>query len=245
MVLEDREHDQLVDAFRDEGAQVRATGPVVLEVGADVDEVHLDVFVAVVASDRILAEAGEVLDKLRAVVLGGQATPANASGDRLVHPGAHEFRAVAVVDEHVARLDAGRLQALDHFEHQFGRGVGERVAVGDDLDADDVAGFEEGPPGFGGVVGTDEFLHASRQRLLDGFAILLAVANHARVARFDHPTRERTRCPQVGCELDISRCARHGRRDPQGLTEDGSRNGRGQQGSPGQLSARIAFGHGG
>ena len=68
-----------------ERAQVRAEVAVVLGVVALVDQVHLDELVAVVAGDRVVAEAREVDQELRAVVLGGQAAPPDAVGDGLVH----------------------------------------------------------------------------------------------------------------------------------------------------------------
>ena len=75
--------------------------------------------------------------------------------------GGHELLAISVVDEDVAGLDAGCLQLLDHLEDDLERGMGLRLAVGNDLDADDVARLEEVLPGFDGIGGAGQLFHAA------------------------------------------------------------------------------------
>ena len=66
------------------------------------------------------------------------------------------------------------------------RGVGQRVADGVHLDADDVARLEEGAPGLDGVVGAGQLLHArARRSALIGLAVLDAVLDQRGVADLD------------------------------------------------------------
>ena len=80
---------------------------------------------------------------------------------------------IAVVDEDVAGLDAGRLELLDHLEDDLERRVGFRLAVGNDLDAHHVARLEEVLPAFHGVGGAGKLFDAPVKRCLDGRGIAM------------------------------------------------------------------------
>ena len=184
VVLDHRQEDQLVHPPRDDQAEVRAEVAVVLGVVPLVDEVHLHELVGIVAGDRVVAGEGH-LELGLVVAAGGEAAPTDAFGEDLGDLRGDQFVLVAVEDEDVPRLHAGRLQPLDHLEDQLVRRVGIRIPVGHDLDADDVAGFEERSPAFGPVVGAGQFLHAPGERGLDGVAALDAAPDHPLVAGLD------------------------------------------------------------
>ena len=103
-----------------------------------------------------------------------------------MHLGFHEVVAIALIDEDVPRLHAGGFQALDDLEHQLAAGVRQGVADGVHLDRDDVARFEERPPGLDGVIGAGQLFHPARHGLLDRLAILDPALDHPAVAGLDH-----------------------------------------------------------
>ena len=193
VVLEHGKEDDLVDPARDEEAQVRPPGPLVLGVLAVVDDLHDHELVGIIAGHAIQVVGLEVVHafeiELMPVVLDSQAAPVDSVGDRLVHLGVDELVAVSLEDNDVLRLDPGGLEAVDDLEHQLARRVGQRVAHRVHLDPDDVAGLEEASPGTHGVVRVGEFLHASINACLDRLAVLHVLLDHPRVADLDDASR--------------------------------------------------------
>ena len=181
----------------DEQAQVRPPGSIVLGVFAVADELHDHEFVGIVAGHAVevvsLAVVYALDVGLMGVVADAQPAPVDAVGNGLVHLGADELIAIALVDDDVFRLDPGRLEPLDDLEHQLARRVGQGVAHRIHLHPDDVARLEEAPPGLNGVVGSGELLHAAIDGLLDRLAVLDVVLDHARIADFDDTSGVRPR----------------------------------------------------
>ena len=77
------------------------------------------------------------------------------------------------------------LELLDDLEDDLERGVGVRLAIGNDLDADHVARLEEVLPGLDGVGGPGQLFHAVVERRLDGRGIRLPLWIIARIPDLD------------------------------------------------------------
>ena len=189
MVLEHGQEHDLVHPSRDEQAEMRSPGAIVLGIFSLADEFHHHELVRVVARDVVEVGGLEVVDSLEvglvAVVLDAQPGPGDAVGQRLVHLGGDELVAIALEGDDVLRLHAGRFQAFDHLEHQLARRVGERVADRVHLDPHDVAGLEEAPPCADRVVRAGQFLHTPAHGRSDRLAVFDVVADHVRLADLD------------------------------------------------------------
>ena len=142
--------------------------------------------------DRIVAECREIQPEL-AGAFGIQPAPPDAAGEDLVITGLHQLTAETVIDKHVAGLDAGRLELFDDLEDDLKRRMGFGLAVGNDLDPDDVAGLEEVLPTFHRVCGSGQFFDAPVKGGLDCRAVADAVLVHTRVSYFDDMARIKTR----------------------------------------------------
>ena len=167
---------------------MRPPRPVVLRVLAAADPLHRHELVGVVAGDVVQIAGLEVVsldvDMVR-VIGDAEASPGDAVGDRLVHLRADELVAVSLEDDHILGFHTGRLEPIDHREHQLGRAVCKRVTDGVHLDADHVAGLEEGAPGPDRVVGAGQLFHPAVDGALDRLAVLDAGLDHGRVAHLD------------------------------------------------------------
>ena len=100
---------------------------------------------------------------------------------------------IAVVNEDVAGLDAGRLELFDDLEDDLKGRMGIGLAVGNDLDADHVAGLEEVLPAFHRVGGAGQLFDAAVEGGLDRGGVTGAVLVHTGVSHFDDMARIKTR----------------------------------------------------
>ena len=183
VVLQDRDGHDLVDRLRDQFAQVRSILALILRIVAVRDQVHPDEGVVIETGDRIPPEGGEV--QLELIPIRIQPAPLDVGREDLLVTGIHQLATIAIVYEDVPGFHAGGLELLDHFEDDFEGGVGMRLAVGDDLDADHVAGLEEMLPGLDRIGGAGEGLHAGVEGRLDGRVVPRAVVDHPRVLDLD------------------------------------------------------------
>ena len=71
------------------------------------------------------------------------------------------------------------------------------LAVGNDLDADDVAGLEEVLPGFDGVGGAGQLFHAAIKRGLDCGGVAVAARCTSPGCAPRRPGRDKARAPRA------------------------------------------------
>ena len=78
------------------------------------------------------------------------------------------------------------------------------LAVGNDLDADDVAGLEEVLPGLHGVGGAGQLFHSFIKRGPDGGRVASTLVAHRRMAHLDDLAGKKPRRRQLGERLDVA-----------------------------------------
>ncbi len=228
---------------------MRAVLALVLGVVAVRNQVHPDERVEIEAGDRVTGKLGEI--QLELVVDGIQPAPVDAIGQDLVVTGVHELAAVPIVNEDIVGLDAGGLELLDHLQDDLERRMRVGLAVGHNLDADDVARLEEVLPAFDGLGGAGELPDSAIHRGLDRGRVALAVDDHARVSHLDDAPGIEPRCAQLAGRQPrpalMSRLAGglrlHGRGQPRQCRDQGNRRRRAQEGAAIKAATGISLLH--
>ena len=174
---------------------MRTVHSLVLDVGTVFDQVHPDERVVVETRDRIVSKRGEIKREL--VAFGIQTAPPNTSRQNLVVTGLHQFTAKSVIDKDVAGLHAGRLELFDDIENDFERGMGFRLAVGNDLDANDVARLEKLLPTFHGIGASGQLFDSTVKRGLDRGGVAGAFTVHRSISHLDNTAWIEARAPRI------------------------------------------------
>ena len=121
--------------------------------------------------------------------------------------------------------------------------MGIRLAVGDDLDAHDIAGLEEVLPGLDRVSGAGEGLHAGVKSGFDGGAVPTAVVDHPRVLDLDHAAGIQTGRRELAQRLSIAAVMGRLAEDRGSLGGGEERDSRDQWGRGGRGGKELATAH--